>query len=60
MLKKSIMFDLWPVLQQDACCAEKLRNALSVTDASKKLLFLVSDGVWGSKGVHRTYLDIHC
>jgi hypothetical protein len=33
--------------------AEKLRNVLSLTDASAKLLRLVSDDVWGSKGVCR-------
>jgi hypothetical protein len=33
--------------------AEKLRNVLSLTDASTKLLRFVSDDVWGSKGVCR-------
>jgi hypothetical protein len=33
--------------------AEKLRNVLSFTDASAKLLRFVSDDVWGSNGVCR-------
>jgi hypothetical protein len=33
--------------------AEKMRNVLSLTDASDKLLRFVSDDVWGSKGVCR-------
>ena len=42
------------VLQQTvAGGAGKLRNVLSLTDASTKLLRFVSDDVWGSKGVCR-------
>jgi hypothetical protein len=42
------------VLQQlVAGGAGKLRNVLSLTDASTKLLRFVSDDVWGSKGVCR-------
>jgi hypothetical protein len=33
--------------------AEKLRNVLSLTDASTKLLLFVSDDIWGSRGVCR-------
>jgi hypothetical protein len=32
---------------------EKLRNVLSLTDASTKLLRFVSDDIWGSRGVCR-------
>jgi hypothetical protein len=49
------MFDeIRSVLQQTvAGGAEKLRNALSLTDASTKLLRFVSDDVWGRKGFCR-------
>jgi hypothetical protein len=30
--------------------ADKLRNALALSDASTKLLRFISDDVWGSKG----------
>jgi hypothetical protein len=33
--------------------AEKLRNVMSLTDASTKLLCFISDDVWGSRGVCR-------
>jgi hypothetical protein len=49
------MFDeIRSVLQQTvAGGAEKLRNVLSLTDASTKLMRFVSDDVWGSKRVCR-------
>jgi hypothetical protein len=53
--QRDTMFDeIRSVLQQTvAGGAEKLRNVLSLTDASTKLLRFVSDYVWGSKGVCR-------
>jgi hypothetical protein len=48
------MFDeIRSVLHQVAGGAEKLRDVLSLTDASTKVLRFVSDDVWGSKGVCR-------
>jgi hypothetical protein len=37
-------------LQDVAGGAEKLRNVLSLPDASTKLLRFVSDDIWGSRG----------
>jgi hypothetical protein len=48
------MFDeIWSVLRDVRGGAEKLRNVLSFTDASTKLLRFVSDDVWGSRCVCR-------
>jgi hypothetical protein len=45
------MFDeIRSALQDVAGGAEKLRNVLSLPDASTKLLRCVSDDVWGSRG----------
>jgi hypothetical protein len=45
------MFDeIRSVLRDVPGGAEKLRNALSLTDASTKLLRFESDDVWGSRG----------
>jgi hypothetical protein len=45
--------DIRSVLRGVRGGAEKLRNVLSLTDASTKLLRFVSDDVWGSRGVCR-------
>jgi hypothetical protein len=48
------MFDeIRSALQDVAGGAEKLRDVLSLTDASTKLFRFVSDNVWGSRGVCR-------
>jgi hypothetical protein len=45
------MFDeIRSALQDVAGGAEKLRNVLSLPDASTKLLRFVSDDTWGSRG----------
>jgi hypothetical protein len=45
------MFDeIRSALQYVAGGAEKLRNVLSLPDASTKLLRFVSDDIWGSRG----------
>jgi hypothetical protein len=45
------MFDeIRSALPDVAGGAEKLRNVLSLPDASTKLLRFVSDDIWGSKG----------
>jgi hypothetical protein len=45
------MFDeIRSALQDVAGGAEKLRNVLSLPDASTKLLRFVSDDIWGSRG----------
>jgi hypothetical protein len=45
------MFDeIMSALQDVAGGAEKLRNVLSLPDASNKLLRFVSDDIWGSRG----------
>jgi hypothetical protein len=45
------MFDkIRSALQGVAGGAEKLRNVLSLPDASIKLLRFVSDDIWGSRG----------
>jgi hypothetical protein len=45
------MFDeIRSALQDVAGGGEKLRNVLSLPDASTKLLRFVSDDVWGSRG----------
>jgi hypothetical protein len=48
------MFDeIRSALQDVAGGAEKLRNVLSLPDASTKLLRFVSDDIWGSRGRFR-------
>jgi hypothetical protein len=44
---------IWSVLRDVRDGAEKLRNVMSLTDASTKLLHFISDDVWGSRGVCR-------
>lgn len=53
-VQRDTMFDdIRSVLRGVRGGAEKLRNVLSLTDASTKLLRFVSDDVWGSRGVCR-------
>jgi hypothetical protein len=53
------MFDeIRSVLRDVRGGAEKLRNVLSLTDASTKMLRFVSDDVWGSRGVCRVSRSI--
>jgi hypothetical protein len=53
-VQRDAMFDeIRSVLRDVRGGAERLRNVLSLTDASTKLLRFVSDDVWGSRGVCR-------
>jgi hypothetical protein len=53
------MFDeIRSALQDVAGGAEKLRNVLSLPDASTKLLCFVSDDIWGSRGRCRVILGV--
>jgi hypothetical protein len=52
--RDTMLDDIRSVLQQTvAGGSEKMRNVLSLTDASTKLLRFFSFDVWGSKGVCR-------